>query len=59
MVFICMNETIKEIATLIDERLHNKEPASIKSGLLNQDQFVVVNKYIKLFEKDNNIKLKK
>ena len=56
MVFTYMNETIREIATLIDERLHNDKLASVKPRLLSQDQFVAIDKYIKLLEKKNNIR---
>jgi hypothetical protein len=59
MVFTYMNETIREIATLIDERLHNEKSVSVKLRLLSQDQFVAIDKYIKLFEKKNNIKFQK
>jgi hypothetical protein len=59
MVFTYMNETIREIATLIDKRLHNEKSVSVKLRLLSQDQFVAIDKYIKLFEKKNNIKLQK
>lgn len=59
MVFTYMNETIREIATLIDERLHNEKSVSVKLRLLSQDQFVAIDKYIKLFEKKNNIRFKK
>jgi hypothetical protein len=59
MVFTYMNETIREIATLIDERLHNEKSVSVKLRLLSQDQFVAIDKYIKLFEKKNKIKFQK
>ncbi len=59
MVYTYMNETIREIATLIDERLHNEKSVSVKLRLLSQDQFVAIDKYIKLFEKKNNIKFQK
>lgn len=59
MVYSYMNETIREIATLIDERLHNEKSVSVKLRLLSQDQFVAIDKYIKLFEKKNNIKFQK
>ena len=59
MVYTYMNETIREIATLIDDRLHNEKSVSVKLRLLSQDQFVAIDKYIKLFEKKNNIKFQK
>ena len=46
-----MNETIREIATLIDGRLHNKKSALVKLRMLSWDQLVAVDKYVKLFEK--------
>ena len=48
-----MSEAIKEIAILIDERLHNKKSASVKP-ILRWDQFIAVDNYVKLFEKKSN-----
>lgn len=51
VVFTYMNEIIMDIANLIDHKLHHKNSSYTREKLLSEDEFIAIERYVRLLEK--------
>ena len=51
VVYTYMNEIIMDIANLIDHKLHHKNSSYTREKLLSEDEFIAIERYVRLLEK--------